>query len=53
MIRNSKKTKKKTKQSKWIPVAAQAFLARRIQDGLALTLVGTGLFLCGALLPIR
>lgn len=53
MIRNSKKTKKKTKQSKWIPVAAQAFLARRIQDGLALTLVGTGLFLCGALLTYK
>ncbi|MGB1077691.1 MAG: DNA translocase FtsK 4TM domain-containing protein, partial [Bdellovibrionales bacterium] len=48
----ARKTKKQ-KTSKWIPQSAQSFIARRIQDSLAISLVGVGIFTCASMLSYK
>ena len=50
MTRKKKTTKKTSRLAKLIPESAQNFIARRIQDALAITLCAYALFLCGSLL---
>lgn len=46
----AKKSVKTKKPSKFIPEALQSFIARRIQDSASIALIGSGVFLCGALM---